>query len=158
VKQSIRIQLKQQKIYNAFLSLLTCYYTRDYFGVYMIRKHLGSREQDSELSCTLSAASLVLQKTFGKPKEKLVKQVFSFYNNQGGFMATKTTRVADLLSTAVALYSLYFAGADLRKIRPACLEYVDSLFQNGGFSANSFDPDTDIEYTFYGLLALGALA
>lgn len=73
-------------------------------------------------------------------------------------MATKTTKAADLLSTAVALYSLYFAGADLRKIRPACLDYIDSLFHNGGFSANSIDPDTDIEYTFYGLLALGALA
>ncbi len=158
VKQSIRDQLKQRKIYNAFLSLMTCYYTRDYSGIYVISKYLGTLEQNSDMPCTLAAAGLVLQKTFNRPTGDLKKQVLSHYNNSGGFKATRATRAADLLSTAVALYSLSFAGADLRMIRPGCLDYIDSLFHNGGFCANPFDPDTDIEYTFYGLLAMGALA
>lgn len=157
VKQSIRAQLKQRKTYNAFLSLLTCYYTRDYSGIYVIGKYLDALEPNSEMPCSLAAAGLVLQKTFNRPAGDLMKQVLSYYNN-GGFKATRATRTADLLSTAVALYSLSFAGADLRMIRPDSLSYIDSLYHDGGFCANSFDPDTDIEYTFYGLLAMGALA
>lgn len=158
VIKSIREQLKTQKIYNAFLSLLTCYYIRDFSGIYFISKYLTGLELHENMPCSVTAAGLVLQKTFNRPVEELVKQVYTFYDQAGGFKATKATKSADLLSTAVALYALNFAGADLRMIRAQCLEFVDSLFIDGGFSANHFDPDTDIEYTFYGLLALGALA
>ncbi|MGE5420888.1 MAG: hypothetical protein ACM3UT_11925 [Chloroflexota bacterium] len=76
----------------------------------------------------------------------------------GGFKAVKAAPVPDLLSTAVSLYALRFAGHDLRMIKPACLAFIDLLYNDGGFSANVVDPDPDIEYTFYGFLALGSLA
>jgi len=76
----------------------------------------------------------------------------------GSFAAVKNAPVGDLLSTGVALYALKVAGADIRKIAPDCLEYIDSLYSDGGFCATILDPDPDVEYTFYGLLALGALA
>jgi hypothetical protein len=66
--------------------------------------------------------------------------------------------MGDLLSTGVALYALRFVKHDLRIMKPECLEYVDSLYANGGFCATVLDPGADVEYTFYGLLALGALA
>jgi hypothetical protein len=158
VRQSIRNQLKQQKIYNAFLSLITCYYIKDYPGIYIIRKYLNNNQLHENMPCTLSAANLVLQKTFNRPTGELVGQLLSFYNNNGGFRATNTTKVPDLLSTSVALYALYFAGADLRMIKPDCLDFINSLYPEGGFCGNIMDRDPDIEYTFYGLLALGALA
>ncbi len=84
-----------------------------------------------------------------------VKEVFSGY---GGFKAVKTATLPDLLSTAVSLYALNFTGHDLRLIKPGCLDFIDLLYKGGGFNANIIDPDPDIEYTFYGFLALGSLA
>ncbi len=76
----------------------------------------------------------------------------------GGFRVMPMAPVADLLSTAVALHSLVLAGVDIEPIRQKCLCYVDLLW-NGekGFCANQYDPISDTEYMFYGLLALGHL-
>ncbi len=82
----------------------------------------------------------------------------SYYSYTGGFKATEAVPVPDLLSTAVALYALDFVGYDLRRIKPECLTFTDSLFTEGGFGSNYLDPEPDIEYTFYGMLALGSLA
>ena len=84
--------------------------------------------------------------------------LLSFYRGNGGFAALKKAPIEDLLSTAVALYALRFVDADLKEIKPDCLTFVDGLYLNGGFRATELDFDIDIEYTFYGLLALGALA
>jgi hypothetical protein len=158
VKKSIRTVIKQQKLYNAFLGLMTCYYMRDYAGIYRIRKLLDTGKRQTGVPSTLLAAELVLQKSFNRNTSQLINRLLTFYDDHGGFKATESIRLSDLLSTAVALYALKFAGYDMRMIRPACLDYIDSLYHEGGFAANAVDPDTDIEYTFYGLLALGALA
>jgi len=81
----------------------------------------------------------------------------SFYRGKGGFAALHQTPTEDLLSTAVALYALHFTDSDTRLIKPDCLGYVDSLFRDGGFRSTESDVEIDIEYTFYGLLALGSL-
>lgn len=77
----------------------------------------------------------------------------------GGFRVMPIAPVADLLSTAVALHSLVLAGVDITPIRQKCLNFVDLLW-NGqiGFCANPFDPISDTEYMFYGLLSLGHLS
>ena len=64
----------------------------------------------------------------------------------------------DLLSTAVALYALHFLDADIRIMKPDCLIFIDDLYDNGGFRATKYDSVTDVEYTFYGLLALGSMS
>lgn len=81
----------------------------------------------------------------------------SFYKGGGGFSAFQDAPLPDLLSTAVALFALRFTGCDLRNIRPECFEFINNAYSNGGFSAGEYDLQTDVEYTFYGLLALGAL-
>lgn len=81
----------------------------------------------------------------------------SFYREKGGFTALQNTPTEDLLSTAVALYALNYTDSDIRLIKPDCLAYVDSLFHDGGFRSTEPDVEIDIEYTFYGLLALGSL-
>lgn len=77
----------------------------------------------------------------------------------GGFRVMPIAPVADLLSTAVALHALSLCRASLDTIRPSCLKYVNSLWDDRvGFCANSLDRISDAEYMFYGLLSLGHLA
>jgi hypothetical protein len=144
--------------YTAFLSLLSYYYSGNYRGLYLVSRRLKSGANVKDVPCTVIAANLVLQYCFGKPVEHYIQALHSFYMKNGSFAAVKNAPVGDLLSTGVALYALKVAGADIRKIAPDCLKYVDTLYSGGGFCATVLDPDPDVEYTFYGLLALGALA
>jgi hypothetical protein len=157
VRKSIESQLDQQSAYSVFLNLLTCYYIEDYKGLYQIMKRLKSFTNYNSLPCPVVSALLVLQTSFNKRADDLKEEILSFYNNNGGFKATHQAPVPDLLSTAVALFSLAFAGNDFWLIKPDCLDFIDSMYNDGGFAGNIIDIDPDIEYTFYGLLAMGAL-
>jgi hypothetical protein len=158
VRESINAGLNKQPAYGAFLNLLTCYYAEDFKSLYLIRKQLMKFDGHTGLPCPVVAALLVLQRSFNKPVNNLQNELLSFLAGNGSFKATRAAPIPDLLSTAVALYALRFAGADLRGIKPGCLDFIDSMYRNGGFGGNAIDQDPDIEYTFYGLLALGALA
>ena len=77
---------------------------------------------------------------------------------EGGFFATPSAPVPDLLSTAVALHALAGSALPLDQISDVCLDYVDTLWTTkGGFFGNWAEDHVDVEYTFYGLLALGHL-
>jgi hypothetical protein len=79
---------------------------------------------------------------------------------QGGFKATPTAPIPDLLSTATALHAL--AAMDRRlpsDVHGRCLDFLDTLWDAaGGFHGHWADDVLDPEYTFYGLLALGHLS
>ena len=65
----------------------------------------------------------------------------------------------DLLTTAVALHTLDAMQSPIEPIRESCLDFLDTLWNaEGGFHGNWSDDQLDIEYTYYGLLALGHLA
>jgi prenyltransferase beta subunit len=157
IRSSWKANNKNQPSYHSFLNLLSSYYMDDYAGIFRMSQQLESLKNNS-LPCPALAAYLVLSKSFRKPTDKIIKDLLAFYQGDGGFKAVPKAPVPDLLSTAVSLYALKFAGYDLRIIKPDCLNYIDSLFHEGGFGGNSFDNEPDIEYTFYGLLALGSLA
>lgn len=148
----------QQPAYHYFLNLLSSWYLNDYAGLLLISRKLKSLESESLLPCPVLAAYTVLRKSFRKNVEGQKADLLSYLKDNGGFKAVHNAPVSDLLSTAVAVYALRFAGHDLRTMKPGCLEYIDSLFGDGGFGGNEIDTETDIEYTFYGLLALGSLA
>lgn len=77
----------------------------------------------------------------------------------GGFLPFPGAPLPDLLSTAVALHALDGLQADFGGRKEAMLDYVDSLWTAaGGFHGSWDDDDLDLEYTYYGLLALGHLA
>ena len=84
------------------------------------------------------------------------KQTDFLYKQQhasGGFSAAQNAPVPDLLSTATVLFTLYNYG-----IKPAVdpLDFIDAHWhESGGFTATLLDDHCDVEYTFYGLLALG---
>lgn len=47
----------------------------------------------------------------------------------------------------------------MEKLKEPLLDYIDTLWTaKGGFHGSWEDDDLDIEYTYYGLLALGHLA
>lgn len=82
-----------------------------------------------------------------------------FHAKAGGFVPFPRAPLPDLLSTAVALHTLDGLQADLSEIKELCLDFVDSLWTaDGGFYGNWDDDTLDVEYTYYGLLALGHLA
>lgn len=158
VRKNLDDGLVKQPAYGMFVTMLACYYSGDYKGLFKVRRHLKSQPGNETLPSTVIAALTVLQHAFGRPTGDLLNKLMEFYNNQGGFRAVKRAPVSDLLSTAVTLYACRYAQQDLRTIKPECLNFIDSLYHEGGFGANMMDPEPDIEYTFYGLLALGSLA
>ena len=77
----------------------------------------------------------------------------------GGFLAAPGAPVPDLLSTAVALHALDGMQVSFAAHKDALLDFVDTLWSaEGGFHGNWTDDTLDVEYTYYGLLALGHLA
>jgi prenyltransferase beta subunit len=78
---------------------------------------------------------------------------------RGGFVASASTPMPDLLSTATALHALSAMHLPIGGLQEPCLDFVDSLWTNrGGFHGSWLDDMLDCEYTYYGLLALGHLS
>lgn len=122
------------------------------------QRMLAQTTIDGNSPCSEVAARLFLQKMMnqdGLTEQELLKY---FACETGGFKAFAHLNNADMLSTAVALFALNFAGSDLRLLKPACLDFIESNFADGAFLSGDGDQTTDVEYTFYGLLALGVLA
>jgi hypothetical protein len=79
---------------------------------------------------------------------------------QGGFRAFQLAPLPDLLSTATALHGLAALEYPLPAgMKDDALDFVDSLWNaDGGFHGHWADDFLDVEYTYYGLLALGHLS
>ena len=100
------------------------------------------------------AALAVKGQLSGYQKNVDVDYLYSLQDDSGGFSATPSAPVPDLLSTATALFMLKCYGVAPR-INPD--NFIDAHWQpSGGFCATLMDENCDVEYTFYGLLALGA--
>jgi len=121
-------------------------------------KMLKQTVVDPHSPCSEVAAKVFLQRMMNQDGSKETELLMSFSCESGGFKAFAHLDHADMLSTAVALFALEFAGSDLRLLKPACLDFIESNFVDGAFLSGDGDPTADVEYTFYGLLALGVLA
>lgn len=109
---------------------------------------------------TATAAAVTLCRHLGLP---LPAETGSWLLQQmhpsGGFLATPGAPLPDLLSTATALHALESLEVNFDHLRDLCLDFVDSLWSaEGGFHGHWADDDLDVEYTSYGLLALGHLS
>jgi hypothetical protein len=143
--------------YADFINLLAYYYSEDYLSLAVISHKLKRINFSTEMPCSVTAADLILKDCLKKTVEEPWKRMKTFYKN-GSFSAFNKTAQGDLLSTGVALYALRFVNSDLSIIKPDCLNFIDLLYSDGGFCATISDPVPDVEYTFYGLLALGSLS
>lgn len=120
-------------------------------------KMLSRVEVNEHSPCSEVAAKVFLLKMLGKDGSDEQQLLISFASESGGFRAFQHLEQADMLSTAVALFALKNADCDIRVMTPDCLDFIQQNFVNGAFLSGDGDLTTDLEYTFYGLLALGTL-
>lgn len=108
---------------------------------------------------TVTAAAVSALKTLGSaPDPHLGVWLLDRCHASGGFVATPTTPIPDLLSTATGLHALAALHVPMTGIAEPCLDFIDSLWTNrGGFYGSWVDDVLDCEYTYYGLLGLGHL-
>lgn len=171
-KSAIRKIIKDRSLmndgYTPFLSILAMLSLQDHFGITKVLNIFERSASETESPCTVVAARQMVawlktekdgttDPNATSSDAALTGPFHTFYRSNGGFAALKNTRDSDLLSTAVALFVLRLMNYDLRTIKPDCLEFISGLYRDGGFAAVSTDNVSDVEYTFYGLLALGAL-
>jgi prenyltransferase beta subunit len=111
-------------------------------------------------STTATAAAVTTLRNLGiAVSQPAADWLFARHYPRGGFFATPASPIPDLLSTATALHALSGMRQDLRPIREACLDYLDTLWTSkGGFFGHWAEEALDCEYSYYGLLALGHLS
>jgi geranylgeranyl transferase type-2 subunit beta len=108
----------------------------------------------------LVSATLALQALGGPvPEAQVCAQIRGCCDPAGGCRAHPQAPLCDLLSTAVAAFALRRLSAPLSGLAAArTAQFVQARWDvSGGFCGTAVDPTPDCEYTFYGLLALGAL-
>lgn len=107
-----------------------------------------------------TAAAVTLLRALGQVADPAIARwLLERHHGEGGFFATPLAPIPDLLSTATALHALAVLKADIEPIREKCLDFLDSLWTTkGGFLGSWSDEVLDLEYTYYGLLALGHLS
>jgi hypothetical protein len=107
--------------------------------------------------CSNHASFLIGKRFAGMKTVGETRLLLQYFREGDGFMVFPDAESADLLSTAVSLFSLKASGADLRLLAPDCLRFVNDNYRSGAFVSGDGDEIKDLEYTFYGLLALGSL-
>ena len=157
VADLVKTDLKQPE-YSGFLGMLALYYLEDFRNIQRAVNQYKKFEITDNHPCPVIAATAILLSMAGKKQPKVADMLKSFYRKNGGFAVLHNAPSEDMLSTGVALYALHFLDADLRLIKPDCITFIDDLYDNGGFRATSDDTYTDVEYAFYGLLALGSMS
>ena len=114
-----------------------------------------------EPATNATAAAVIVLKRLGVAANAVASAADSLlktYHDLGGFRANRFAPAPDLLSTATALHALAALGVRRGFDGEKTLQFIESLCQDdGGFAAHWLDSTTDVEYTFYGLLALGEL-
>jgi geranylgeranyl transferase type-2 subunit beta len=107
---------------------------------------------------TMQVITEWLDQTLAKsqPAEPVASFLARMQTDTGGFRANTRIPLADLLSTYTGLQAL----CDLDRLNQAnttrAESYIASLEQpGGGWHAAEWDETIDVEYTFYGLAALG---
>ncbi len=107
-----------------------------------------------------TAAAITLCRNLRLPiPDETVPWLLQSFHPTGGFLPFALAPIPDLLSTAVALHALDGLQVEFEDKKNLMLDFIDSLWTAaGGFHGTWDDDDLDIEYTYYGLLALGHLA
>lgn len=128
------------------------------FFYFFARIWLRLYRPKGNIPCSITAALVYARKILGLNRYNKQKRLLDFSVEGGGFRAFDSVQTADMLSTGVALFVLKGTGYDLRLIKPGCLEFVQNNYLDGAFISGDGDLTKDLEYTFYGLLALGSLS
>lgn len=112
--------------------------------------------QSKEGISSTTAAALLLLYQQKLPTLRTANWLKNVIDKSGGFMAGEQVPVADVLSTATALLALKISDYSTEFITQNAINFVNLHWhENGGFFGSIADQIPDVEYTFYGLLAVG---
>ncbi|MGQ7870061.1 hypothetical protein [Sunxiuqinia sp. sy24] len=123
----------------------------------ILRMLLRVYKSPASVPCSLIAALAVARHEVGLPVAKMQRQLLTYFEDGIGFRAFEQLRTGDLLSMGVTLFALHKTGFDCRLMAPTCFNFIQHNFERGAFLSGDGDETRDVEYTFYGLLALGCL-
>ncbi len=109
-----------------------------------------------------TAAAIAVLRSLDRLPAEVAEDAVDFLaemqNDEGGLKANSRIPIADVLSTFTGLLTLQDLGGLDQIDVVAATRYVQSLeAEGGGFYAAVWDEAVDVEYTFYGLGALGIL-
>jgi hypothetical protein len=107
---------------------------------------------------TTAAAVTLLRQLGARVPTASVAWLLARARPDGGFQATPSAPLADLLSTATALHALAGLRISLAPLREATLDFLDTLWTGRAFTGNWMDDVADCEYTYYAMLSLGHLS
>lgn len=126
---------------------------RTFFETY---QHHGSGGGTNAWAARLVTGSYREALTSAGEKALLTERLLDMQHESGGFLAHEASVMPDMLSTAVATFALKQVQVAPRyDVRP----FVEAHWlDDGSFGATLLDEHGDVEYEFYGLLALGSLA
>jgi prenyltransferase beta subunit len=113
---------------------------------------------DAGTTPTTAAALTVLRHLGEPPPQRSLDWLLARAHAKGGFAAGIEAPVPDLLSTATALHALAGAHVPLGGLKEPTLDFIDSLWTGRAFCGSWLDDETDAEYAYYALLALGHLS
>lgn len=107
-----------------------------------------------------TAAAVAVRRNLRLPvPPETPRWILDCWHPAGGFHPFPGAPMPDLLSTAVALHALDGLQAGFEDKKETALDFIDSLWTAaGGFHGTWDEEEFDLEYTYYGLLALGHLA
>lgn len=110
----------------------------------------GEKAETTNAACCV----LTMQHQMGQKLDAAcVDCLLQRQDETGGFYASEQAPIPDLLSTAVGLFTLRLIGKEVKDATP----FIEAHWlDNGGFAPTIYDEYSDVEYVFYGLLALGS--
>lgn len=110
----------------------------------------GKKAETTNAACCV----LAMQHQMGQKLDAAcVDWLLQRQDETGGFYASEQAPIPDLLSTAVGLFTLRLIGKEVKDATP----FIEAHWlDNGGFAPTIYDEYSDVEYVFYGLLALGS--
>ncbi len=123
------------------------------------RSYAKRQSESPEGVVSITVAALLAKRQLGAGVDgEALRWLAEQQDARGGFAASKASPLPDTLSTAVALFALRVGGWEERSTYKAAAGYLrDHWLDTGGFASVINDEQSDSEYTFYGLLAMGAL-
>lgn len=147
--------------YTQFIWMSLCEDTRNDYQVAALDAYRTSDggyanvKGGKEMATNATAAALMVVGQSEGYDAARVSPLLQAQDPSGGFRATSVAPIPDLLSTATALFVLNCYGV---RPRYEAADFVEAHWlESGGFAATLLDEKSDVEYLFYGLLALGTL-
>ncbi len=124
----------------------------------LLEKEQSANGSHGGVVATTVAAILTKRQLTGELDTAALDWLKSQLHELGGFRASDLTAMPDTLSTGVALFTLRVCECLNEDIIQKCSVFLQNHWlDNGGFASVINDEESDCEYTFYGLLASGAI-